>query len=194
MNISLFGGAFDPPHLGHQQVIKHLLTNGLADQVWLVPTGVHDFDKQMSPAADRTTMLKLLKQYLDDEYKWGEQVKLELCELNRAGVSQTYDTLIQLKEQHPSHDFTWVIGSDNLGKFHLWQHYDSILSEFGVYVYPRPGFEMKPIYQGMMSLNPADKIQAASTEIRQAVKQGGDWQQAVIPEIAEYIKENRLYL
>ncbi len=193
MEVVLFGGAFDPPHLGHQQVIKHLLTNQIADQVWLVPTGVHDFDKNMSLNKHRAGMLKLLEKHLQENFKWSSRVRLEWCEFEREGVSQTYDTLKQLEKKYPQHQFTWIIGSDNLEKFHLWNDYQAILHEFGVYVYPRPGFEMKPVYEGMKPLSDAKQVKIASTAIRQRVKNHKSLSEFVLPEIENYIHEHQLY-
>ena len=69
MHIALFGGAFDPPHLGHLQVIQQILQHNLADQIWVIPVGQHDFLKQMSPSKWRVVMLELLLAELPDFYQ-----------------------------------------------------------------------------------------------------------------------------
>ena len=192
MKITLFGGAFDPPHLGHLQIIASLFEQQLADEVWLVPTGVHDFDKQMSPAETRVDLLELAIKQLPEKYQ--SKVRIEKCELEREGISQTAETLEELVKKYPSHQFSWVLGSDNLEKFHLWDGYQKILSNHLVYVYPRENFSMRPLYTGMVPLAGVKKVEASSTEVRKRLKISQSVIDLLPKSILDYIVEHQLYL
>lgn len=192
MKIALFGGAFDPPHLGHLQVIKNLLEKNIADEVWLVPTGTHDFQKQMQPASVRLKMLNLLMAQLPSNLK--DKVKIESCELERRGVSHTIDTLNEVSSRHLENDFSFVIGSDNLKKFHLWDRYQEILQSYPVIVYPRKNYPATPFYQGMVLLNEVEQVTVSSTMIKEKLLNLQSVGDMLPQEILDFIQEERLYL
>ncbi len=191
MEIVLFGGAFDPPHLGHLEITTHLLQTAIADEVWLVPVGEHDFDKAMIQAEHRVKMLELLEGNLPRELQ--NKVRVETCEIERQGVSHTYETLTQLSEQYPEHRFSWLIGADNLAKFHLWKDFKLMLSKFLFYVYPRQDYSMLPLYTGMVPLSGVKQINVSSTEVRNRARAGKSIEELVLPEIEDYIKKQQLY-
>jgi len=183
MKIILFGGAFDPPHRGHQQVVKNILQKKIADELWYVPVGTHDFQKEMSSAEHRVAMLKLILQ---------DNTRIEDCEINRPGVDHTYDTLNELSDLYPEHEFSFLIGSDNLEKFHLWGSYEKMLKRYKFYVYPRKNFPMK-LLNNMIALKNSSEIDVSSTQIRSLVENGKSVEELVGLEMAEYIKKNNLY-
>lgn len=185
-HIMLFGGAFDPPHIGHENIVNVLLDkkNIFVDEVWYVPTGVHDFQKNMTAAGHRIAMLKFLLR---------PSVKIETCEIHRQGVSHTYDTLSQLSQVHPDKNFSFLIGSDNLRKFHLWDKYQELLARFKVYVYPRQGFDFKPLYKNMHPLTDVPQMDISSTKVRTSIKQGIDVKKMLNEEVYNYIDNNQLY-
>ncbi len=184
MQIILFGGAFDPPHLGHEQVTASLLKNHLADEVWYVPVGVHDFDKNLSKAKHRLAMLDCIV---------APHTRIETCEIHRKGVSHTYDTLEQLSNQYPQHQFSWVIGSDNLDKFHLWHKYQDMLKKYKFYVYPRANYDFHPLYLNMIPLKEMRTVEVSSTQIRCRVKRKQSIKQFVNSQVEKYIYQNSLY-
>lgn len=192
MKIALFGGAFDPPHLGHLQVIVNLFEKKLADEVWLVPTGTHDFQKQMQPAQIRLKMLEMLIDQIPLEYR--DKVRIEQCELERKGVSHTIDTLNQLSRQYSHDDLYFVIGSDNLEKFHLWDRYQEILEKYPVIVYPRVNYRTDLIYKGMIPLTGVKQILASSTEIKKRFIKQKPVEDMLPQIILDFILENQLYL
>jgi nicotinate-nucleotide adenylyltransferase len=191
MNIILFGGAFDPPHLGHQAVSRALLNQGIADQVWYVPAKEHPFSKPMNKPKHRLAMLKLI---IDDP-----RLKIEQYELGKEGVSYSRDTLDFLSAKYPQHTFSWVIGSDNLRDFHKWgdsqgRDYLDLLKHYRFYVYPRKDFPFKPLYEQMIPLKNVKEVAISSTEIRQKVKTGQSVTDLINPSVASYIIQQKLYL
>lgn len=185
MNIALFGGAFDPPHLGHQQVVNSLLTNHIVDEVWFLPVKQHAFGKQLQVADEhRLAMLQLIQQ---------PGTKVELYELENDEISLSYVTLRALSQRYPMHTFSFVIGTDNLADFHKWDFYEEMLQEFRFYVYPRAGFPFEPLRDGMVALHDMPAIAVSSTDIRYAIAHGDSIDHLVDPAIAAYIADNQLY-
>ncbi len=198
MHIALFGGAFDPPHLGHLQVIQQILQHNLADQIWVIPVGQHDFLKQMSPSKWRVVMLELLLAELPEAVR--PAVQINLCEIERLGISHSLDTLNQLQRQHQEHQFSWIIGSDNLAKFHLWDRYQTLLASYPVLVYPRTSFPFKPLYPNMRPLSELETIDISSTEIRATLSKCIDWSECqqlltnwLPASIINFIQSHKLY-
>ena len=189
MKVCLFGGAFDPPHLGHQTVAAELITRGYADEVWFVPTKIHSFGKVMTAPEHRLAMLALIQT---------PQTKIETYELEQSGVSYTFNTLEALAEKYPEHQFSWVIGSDNLAKFHTWgdaqgRDYQQLLAAFPFYIYPRHGSAFEPLYPGMTALRELPEITVSSTQVRSLVAKNQSLTGFVQPAVADYINSHQLY-
>lgn len=187
----LFGGAFDPPHLGHHLISKNILDHGLADQVWLVPAKTHPFAKPLSNSKSRLEMLNLL---IGDD----DRMKIETFELEKNGISYSHETLDALSEKYPEHEFSWVIGSDNLDQFHLWsdskdRSYEEMLSKYIFYVYPRNKHDFSPLYDNMIPLKDMEEVIVSSTLVKEMLAKGEDISDLVKDEVIEYIKDNKLY-
>ncbi len=184
MRITLFGGTFDPPHLGHSTIARALLDQKKADEVWFLPVGEHAFEKEASPAQARIAMLELILE---------PQQRIELYEIEHAGMSITYETLLAVAQKYPEHQFSFVIGSDNLAKFELWHHYQEMLDQFPFFVYPRAGFALEPLYRGMEILEGVQPIEVSSTQVRDTIKAGDSISGLVTPKIEQYLKQTGLY-
>lgn len=191
MKIVLFGGAFDPPHLGHQYITQSLLDHKIADEVWYVPSKDHPFSKKMTSVTHRLAMLELI---VEDN----PHIKIEKFELEKEGIGYSFETLEALSEKYPQHEFSWVIGSDNLAKFHLWhdgkgRDFQELLKNFRFYVYPRKGYAFEPLYENMVPLHHVHEVEVSSTDVRMAVSEGIMYSQWVVPAVKEYIEAHNLY-
>ncbi|MDQ5951569.1 MAG: nicotinate-nucleotide adenylyltransferase [Patescibacteria group bacterium] len=185
MNITLFGGAFDPPHNAHVRIAEELLKQKIADEVWFLPVGYHAFQKEMQSEEDREAMLtKIIK----------PRMKLEKYELLQGSTSYTYRTLKSLSERYPEHTFSFVIGSDNLAKFMQWDEYEKLIEEFTFYVYPRKGYSRSPLQKNMKVLEGVQQVDVSSTEVRDKVKAGESISNLVPDAIEKYIQEHHLYV
>lgn len=185
MKVALFGGAFDPPHIGHQRVAQEMIRNSIVDEVWYVPVYKHPWEDrlgkwQMAAYGHRKKMVKLI---LTPGTKLMEY----------EDVSFTYPTLVEFANKYPQHQFSWVIGADNLPTFGDWDFYQKILDEFGVYAYPREGFILEQSFKKMNLLADFPEVSASSTKIRKALDKKESISELVHPKVAEYIRENKLY-
>ena len=184
MRIMLFGGCFDPPHIGHQTIARAVLEADLADAIWFVPCGSHPFQRNLSSAQHRLAMLALLCEN-----------GIEICEdeVRHPTPSYSLDTLRRLTATYPAHAFSWLMGSDQLPAFHRWHEYDTLVQEFPVYVYPREDFPFDPIYPGMHALRGMDEIAVSSTMVRRRLERAESIDDLVPPGVAAYIRQHHLY-
>ncbi|MBL7684671.1 MAG: nicotinate-nicotinamide nucleotide adenylyltransferase [Deltaproteobacteria bacterium] len=139
MKIALFGGSFDPPHLGHQAVIQWLLEEGNFDEVWILPSFSHPFQKPLSDFNDRLTLCKLA--FEQDE----NQVKvLEIEKEFAPGPVYSIDVVQKLREQFPQTQFSFVIGSDLKIRLNEWKDIETLKRWVDFIFIPRSGFETSP--------------------------------------------------
>lgn len=189
MKIGIYGGTFDPIHTGHLVVANFVAQCGLVDEVWLT--------------VNRKNPLKIQSTQALEEYrlKMAEiAVKpcpsLNVCdiELSMPYPSYTVDTLSLLKNRYPDYKFTLIIGSDSFQNFNKWKNADTIVREFGVIVYPRPGYILpqdEPV--GFTFLNGAPLISMSSSLIREYVRDGWNINYFVPLKVADYIADHKLY-
>lgn len=200
MKILVFGGTFNPPHLGHQLMVEQVLTKTLNDgvsfdQLWLLPVGQHSFAKQFVSNEHRLAMLELMTQTICQKNPvLKDKIFIEEYELERDEESQTFATLEALSKQYPEHQFSFLIGSDNLEKFYLWHNYELMLSRYPFYVYPRTDFALQPLYEGMIVLDGFPKMQVSSTQVREAFINKTSLNDLLNVKVIEYIKENKLFV
>lgn len=132
MNIGLFFGSFNPIHVGHLIIANHIAENSDLDQVWFVVTP-HNPHKKKSTLLEDHHRLQMVSIAVE------EYPKLEVSniEFELPQPSYTVNTLIHIGEKFPQHQFSLIMGEDNLKNFHKWKNYETILDNHHIYVYPR---------------------------------------------------------
>lgn len=186
MNIALFGGAFDPPHQGHQKIADVLIAQHIVDEVWFVPVKKHPFDKFVGEDRHRLAMLKLI-------VKNKQHQRVETYELDNFSKSYSYSTLKFLQTKFPEYTLSWIIGSDNVASFPQWFEFENLLKTFTVFVYPRKGTEHVTLLAGMKWVKEVEPIDISSTIIRHKVQKGESIRGLVDPDVERYIADQRLY-
>ena len=192
MNITLFGGSFNPPTLGHEIVIDQIFKLKLVPslgEIWLLPEYQHSFAKNqlLIDARDRLAMTRLLLR---------PGVKVETACFDQKLSGNTIDHINYLRSVYPQHRFSFLMGSDNLKTFDLWPKWQRLLKLMTFYVYPRRGFGFKPLYPGMKPLTHPNQIitNISSTMVRTKLEQGEVAAEFLPKPVAEYIKQKRLFL
>ena len=183
MNITLYFGSFNPIHNGHLAVAQKVLDEKLSDELWLVvsPQNPLKEEEALWPEADRLAMVRLAI-----EGKPG--IKASDYEFHLPRPSYTYQTLIRLKQDFPQHSFNVLIGGDNLEAFDHWRDHRKILDEFGLIVYPRPGYENEELANHPnVTLLDAPLLDISSTEIRERLNNGLTLDPLVPKRVADYI-------
>lgn len=191
MTIGLFGGTFNPPHIGHLIVAGHVLDALTLDTILFVPAAIppHKGNEGLVAGEHRAEMLRLA-------IRENSRFELSEVELARGGVSFTVDTLGQLHRDRPSDQFFLLIGMDNLLEFHSWKSPERILTLATVVVMTRPGFAEKDVPAEMknkVTICPVPEIGIASRDIRQRVREGKSVHSLVPVAVEEYIRRNGLY-
>jgi len=121
MNIALFGGTFDPVHIGHIRVAETVLAQMPVEQVWFIPAGVPpQKDESMFSFSQRIAFLREIVKDNPHFYVYERDVR-------ENDKSYTVLLLQELQEQHPDHHFYFIIGSDNVVKLQTWREYKTLL-------------------------------------------------------------------
>ena len=189
MVIGIYGGSFDPIHSGHSILANFVSQCGVVDELWLTVCRQNPLKGHNVYANDthRLDMARIVANKC-------KNVKVCDIEMSMPVPSYTIETLKKLKSIYPNHEFKVVIGSDSLERFGHWKDHDIILKDFGVVVYPRPGYRMPESEpDGMRFLNGAPEFGISSSLIREYVKDNWDINYFVPTEVAEYIRTNHLY-
>jgi len=192
MSIAILGGAYNPPTLAYEKIIRLILEKGKVDEVWLMPYRRRAFGKFLGGSSEhRFKMAQLLAQ------PFGEQVKVSDLEIRRQGKSYTVDTLRALQRQHPGVAFDWIIGSDILYELSDWKEIEALpeLTQFLCVL--RPGYpvdrEQLSRYGVQLFLGPRQMPDVSASEVRRRIRLGKSVSNLVPLSIAEYIEANGLY-
>ncbi len=184
--VALFGGSFNPPHLGHLGVCAHVLAVH-PGELWLLPTFVHPFGKQLAPFDDRVAMCELLLADLDDPARRARVVPIERDVPARTG--RTIDTLSYLHGLHPALSFRLVLGADLFEERHQWKDFDEVERLAPPLWIPRRGFEDANRALGLTPF----LGDVRSVEIRARLGAGGSLDGLVTERVARYISRHALY-
>jgi nicotinate-nucleotide adenylyltransferase len=139
MKIAVYSGSFNPLHIGHQRIMEYLTREKDFDWVYLVVSPKNPIKDTVNSdsAKDRYyAAIDAVKRH-PDLHVWVDDI-----ELNMPPPQYTIKTLDALKRREPDNEFTLVIGADNLYNIHMWRDFQRILTEYGVAVYPRAGFDL----------------------------------------------------
>ena len=180
MRVALFGGSFNPPHVGHQLAALYVLETAPVDELWFVPTFQHPFDKPLAPFADRFAMCQLAAEPL------GARVRVSDLEARLGGASRTLRTVKTLREAHPDTAFSLIIGSDLLAELSTWHGGDEIKQLVPFIVVGRAGH-----LDGHLAAVAIPDI--SSTEVRSALREGRSVAHLVPRRVLEYLRSAQLY-
>lgn len=183
----IFGGSFDPVHVGHLSLAEEVRRRELADEVWFMvsPQNPH---KQQSSLSDENVRLQMVELAIAGN----ERFKACDFEFNLPRPSYTINTLQALEENYPDREFLLLVGADNWEKFDHWYRHDEILANYGIIVYPRDNNAVPLLPDGVTWL-PAELHDVSSTQIRGLVAGGGSITGLVPAAVEEFIKRKNLY-
>ena len=157
MKVAVFGGSFNPPHVGHAMVASWLRWTERADEVWLLPTFHHAFDKSLAPFEHRVRACEALASVI------GPAVRVETVERELPTPSYTVRTLDALQNRHPTFIFRFVIGADVLPQLPQWREWSRLSAVYDPIVVGR----------GATSVPGAPTFpEVSSTEIRRRISAG----------------------
>lgn len=184
MRIGIFGGVFNPPHVGHLMIARQVLDFTDIEEVWFLPNyGQIPPKAGVAEAEHRAAMTKLLK--------------LPKTNVSTLEIDHTLDgDTINLLPYLPKHNtYTFIMGADQLAHFHLWGQWEALLQQMPFLVFPRLGYPNAPLRNNMTMLAHTSLIisDISSTKIRDRKKQGLSIVPFVTPEVDAYIRRHGLY-
>jgi nicotinate-nucleotide adenylyltransferase len=199
MRIGIFGGTFDPVHLGHLILAEQCRVQAELDEVWFVPNSVppHKTDRGVTRFEQRCDMLEFA-------IAGHPAFQVNRIEKDLDGPSYTARTLEQLHARHPGNEFFLLLGSDCLPDLPLWYEPRKVIERVGLLVVPRPGVMLwtaERLATGLgvdvaavrLRFVACPMIEIASRELRRAIADGLSIRYMVPRAVEEYIRERKLY-
>lgn len=187
--IGLFGGTFDPIHIGHTIVAEWIWDALGLERIIFIPNYIHPFHKRQG-ISDVRYRLRMLQLALADF----PQFDISTLEIDREGVSYTIDTIRYFQKKYANTQLFLLIGTDNLNDFWKWKEPENILKEAQLVVYNRKGFSVDPKFkkEKIVFLD-TPHIEISSTEIRQRIQNNRACQSLLHPMVYQFIKEHKIY-
>jgi nicotinate-nucleotide adenylyltransferase len=181
VNVAVFGGSFNPPHVAHALVPLLVQSTHDVDLVLVVPTFRHPFAKDLAPYDDRVRMCELAMNGKRD-------VEISRVEEELGGESRTLRTLEHLAAKHPDWRMRLVVGSDIVAEAPRWFGFEAIQKLAPLIVLHRAGIDAPAPGKVLLP-------EVSSTQVRDAIARGawGEIEELVPRKIVEYIRAKRLY-
>jgi nicotinate-nucleotide adenylyltransferase len=200
MRVGIFGGTFDPVHLGHLILAEQARDQARLEEVWFVPA-----PRPPQKESQLLTRFEQRVEMLSLALAGNPMFRIDEIEKDRVGPSYTVDTLAELRRRHPEHAFFLLIGGDALLDLPTWREPQRILEQAGLVVMDRPG---SPVIQAEdlrhrltmsdeITVN-LDRVEApaidiASRYLRRRISEGRSVRYLVPRAVEVYIQEKHLY-
>ncbi len=190
MAVGLFGGSFNPIHFGHLITSQRVMEIRKLDKIILMPCNISPFKVEASDILEGHTRLRMLELAVGNNPNY----EIDNFELKKGGVSFTYNTIIHLKQMYG--DIELIIGFDQVVEFDKWFKAEEIVEEAQLVVLKREidKHGATNIFTEKAVFVDTPTIEISGTEIRNRVRAGLSIDYLVPEEVADYIKQEKLYL
>jgi nicotinate-nucleotide adenylyltransferase len=186
VSVALFGGSFNPPHVGHVLAVAYALSAEMVERVVVVPVFEHAFGKQLEAYEHRVEMARRA-------FAWLPRVEVSTIESRLGAPSLTLRTILALEAEHPDWALRLPVGSDILGEIQKWHAFSQIEQRAPLLVLPRAG---ATAVRGKPSVLP----QVSSSEVRGMLAAlapeatAPEALSALLPKaVLAYVREHQLY-
>jgi len=190
LRIALFGGSFDPVHMGHLLVARAAIEEVALERIFFIPAAHSPFKPESKPAAgkERVRLLRLALAGMPE-------CSLDEQELERGGVSYTIETVRRYAERFPGALVHWVVGADHVSSLPKWRDAQVLAKLVRFIVVPRPSTTEVPLPAPFEGVHlKGSPLAVSSSQIRERVRRGQSIELLTTPAVAEAIRKNRLYL
>ena len=189
--IGLFGGTFNPIHLGHTVIAEWIQNYFSLNKIVFIPNRIHPFSKRQNiiSAEIRAEMIKIAINDFPD-------FEMSTIELKRPGISYTVDTIRAMIAEFPFAEIYYIMGEDNLEKFESWKEAVEILNLAQVVTFRRSNTvkdKQLNINTNKMLKLKSPYVDISSTEVRNRIKNHWNFQSLLCPDVYQYIVKHNLY-
>lgn len=188
--IGLYGGSFNPVHLGHLLVARAAIEELALDRLCFIPAAISPFkpDKVLAPGPRRLCLLRLA-------LAGQTRCEIDPQEIDRGGVSYTIETVRHYRRRFPDAELFYLIGADQPAQLPLWREAEELAKLIDFVIIPRPGEAMQPAPAPFRS-RPLHGIPfgISASKIRERIRAGQPIEWLVPPAVAQAIHNNQLYL
>lgn len=188
MKIALFFGSFNPIHIGHLIIANYIAETQNVDKVWLV-VSPHNPLKEKSSLLNEYDRLYLVNLAIDGNQK----LEASNIEFFLPKPSYTIDTLTFLKEKFPQHEFSLIMGGDNLASISKWKNYELILKNHLIYLYNRPGHTVTENKMSHIKVLNVPHLEISSSFIRESIANGISMKYFLPDAVEKYITEMNIF-
>ncbi len=194
--IGIFGGTFNPPHIGHLILAETAADNLELDRVYFVPAAnpPHKLGMPRAPVEDRVNMVNLA---IDSN----DRFRISRKDVDRPGPHYAVDMVHLFAEENPNAELFFLMGSDSLRDLTSWARPNELLGMTSLVVMQRPSIypdlssltrQLPALLQRLHFLD-APEIEVSSTQIVRLLKQNRSVRYRVLPQVLAYLHEHRLY-
>ena len=191
VRLGVFGGTFDPPHVGHVTLTRELRESGVVDEILWIPVAIPPH-KPSGPRTSPELRMEMVRAAIDGR----ANQSASNIELLREGPSYTVDTLRALRSEHPEAAPVLIMGSDQFAELAEWHEAEEVVQLADVCVLPRGGVELdsvRPRLSVVWCAADVASIDVSSSGIRKRVREGRPYRHLVPEAVAEIIEREELY-
>ena len=198
--VGVFGGSFDPVHLGHLTIAQDAVEQLELNRLIFVPAAVppHKQGHTLAEGRHRLTMLQMATE-------GNLSFEVSDMELQRGGVSYTFDTMTHIQADHSSAELFFIVGLDSLVELHLWRNIEQLLELCTLVPFARGGEDPERVAEQIQLSKPwkekllermirIHEIEISASDIRMRLAEGLSIRYLVPPEVEMYIAEHGLYV
>ena len=192
MRIAIYGGSFNPMHIGHEKIVDYVLNNLNMDKIIIIPVGIPSHRENNLEQSD--TRLKICKEI----FKGNKKIEVSEIEIKSEGKSYTYDTLLKLMDLYgENNEFFEIIGEDSLKSLKTWKNYEELLKICKFIVFRRKDDKNIQIDEEFLNnkniiILENEYYDISSTEIRNMVKNNEDISAFVNKKVKKLIEKEYL--
>jgi nicotinate-nucleotide adenylyltransferase len=188
MKIGLYFGSFNPIHTGHLIIASHIVNESDIEKVWFVVS-------PHNPFKDSDSLLNEYERFhlVQKAIEFDPRFKATDIEFSLPRPSYTVHTLTYLQEKYAGNQFVIIMGSDSFQNISKWKNAEFIISNYEIYVYNRPGFEVVNNGNAKLHVMKAPLLEISATHIRKMVHEGKSIKYLVTPPVEEEITRSGMY-
>ena len=192
MRIAIYGGSFNPMHIGHEKIVDYVLNNLNMDKIIIIPVGIPSHRENNLEQSN--TRLKICKEI----FKGNKKIEVSDIEIKSEGKSYTYDTLLKLMDLYgENNEFFEIIGEDSLKSLKTWKNYEELLKICKFIVFRRKDDKNIQIDEEFLNneniiILENEYYDISSTEIRNMVKNNEDISAFVNKKVKKLIEKEYL--